>query len=354
MRIPPLNIPAGAGSPFSPPRSQIKPVFAPPRIHKAKEHKTIKRSAFTIPNIALNILLISALFGINKLGMLGNIICMICLVVMAVRSVAGALKAMAILGLVIMGNPFIVEKTMVFTIFRFPLFALAGGRILYEMLQQGRGLFRELHLNALLAFGLVCVVLAPLSGYFVMVSVLKAVLFTFGAYAILVGTDLNRTKMSDLTVFFTAAAIFVVAGSYATIPLGISHIIGLADTGYARVGAGIAGITSHQQSLGMFLAMIAIFTFSIAIFAKIPHRWLFVVIFIGTLPLSYMTLSRTSVGTLILSLLMVMVVAPFIVRRQKAMFNRFRPLPWLAAGCALFVALFTYDMATGGSISERA
>lgn len=319
-----------------------------------KEAKAAKRSSFTLLNILLNGLLIVALVGVNKLGALGNVVCLACLSVIAVQSVAGALKAMAILSLVIVGNPFIVEKSLVLTFFRFPVFGLAGARILYEMLRYRPDLLREAHLNALLVFGLVCVLLAPINGYFVSVSILKAVLFTFGAYVILVGTELNRSKMSDLTVFFTAVIGYVVLGTYATFPLGISHIIGLAETGYAMAHAGLAGITSHQQSLGSFLALSAVFSFSLAAFAKIPHRWLLVCLLIGSAPLLYMTLSRTAVGTALLSLLLVVGAAPFVVRRQKAMFNRFKPIPWLAGGLLAFITIFIYDMATDGSISQEA
>ncbi len=319
-----------------------------------RDSKDLKRSAFTLKNIALNGLLITFLFCINKLGALGNIICLSCLAVMAVRSVSGALKAMAILGLVVMGNPFIVEKTFVLTLFRFPVFGLAGGRILFEMLNYRPDILRAWHLNSLLLFGSVCVILAPINGYFTQISILKAVMFTFGAYSILVGTELNRSKTSDLTVFFTSLAIFIVVGSYVTFPLGISHLIGLAKFGVAHAQAGLAGITAQQQALGAFLSMLAIFCFSMAVFSKLPRRWIFVVVFLAILPLMLKTLSRTSVGTMVGAILMVICLAPFFLRGQKAMFNRFKPLPWLVGGTALSIGLILFDLMTGGNLAKAA
>jgi hypothetical protein len=313
--------------------------------------KGLKYSAFTLKNVARNFLLITFLFAINKLGAPGNAICMSCLAFMAVRSVEGALKAMVILGIVIMGNPYIVEKTVVLTLFRFPLLGLAGGRILYEMLNYRTDLLQQAHLNALLFFGGVCVMLAPLNGYFVSVSILKSIIFTFGAYAVLVGTEMNRTKQSDLTVFFTAVLSFVVVGSCMTFPLGISHILGM-EQGVVRAGAGLAGITSQQQALGAFLAVSGIFSFSMAAFSKVPHRWIFVLNVVAIAPLISMTLSRTAAGTMLGSVLMVICIAPFVVRGQRANFNRFKPLPWIVSGIIGAVCLVFFDLFTGGRISE--
>jgi hypothetical protein len=330
----------------------IQPTSIPESLSR-QEAKSLKRGSFTLKNLGLNILLIAGLYAVNKLGQFGNIVCLSGLAVMAVRSVSGALKAMAILSLVVLGNPFIVDKTVILTLFRFPIIGIAGARILYEMFRYRQDIMRLPYLNALLLFGLSCVVMAPINGYFVSVSVLKSVIFTFGAYSILVGTEICRTRMSDLTMFFTAVLLFLALGSFATFPLGISHVIGLKETGFANAHAGLAGITSHQQALGSFLAISLVLAFTLALYAKLPHRWVLVLFILMAMPLILMTISRTAVGTLVLSILAVVGATPFFVRRQKAQFNRIRPLPWVAGTISILIIAIFYDIFTGGSISKK-
>ncbi|WP_269527010.1 O-antigen ligase family protein [Coraliomargarita parva] len=317
-----------------------------------RDSKVFKRSAFTITNLCLNFIVIACLFLVNGLGEFGNTIFFICLAIMALRSVSGALKAVSILGISIMGNPYIVDQTIVVAYLRFPLIALAGMRILYEILLKRRDLLRLSHLNALILFGLVCVVLAPINGYFMQIAVLKAGLFTYGAYVILAGTELNRSRMSDLTVWFTALVAFVSIGTYITIPLGISHVFRGELLLLGGVG-GLSGITIHQQTLGSFAAISAVFCFALGVFSKLPKRGLFILLFVSFLPILVMTKSRTAVGTLILSLAMIIVVAPFYLRGQKAHFNKFNFWRWFAGMCAVLVVGIFADFATGGRISTR-
>lgn len=313
----------------------------------------MQRSAFTLSNIAVNVLIIAFLFFINRLGELGNIVSLGCLAIMALTSVSGGIKALSVLALIIMANPFMVEKTSILLIFRFPLVALIGARILWDVFTKRPELLRLPHLNALLLFGAVCVILAPINGYFTMVAVMKATLFTYGAYIILIGTELNRSRMSDLTVWFTAIIIFISAVSYLSIPLGISHVF-RGELLLSSMGVGgLSGITTHQQALGSFASISAVFCFALGVFSKLPKRWLFILLFFSFLPILIMTQSRTAVASLILSLLFIIAAAPFILKGRKAVFNKFRPMKWIAGGCILVFLGFFTDFASGGRIADR-
>lgn len=336
-------------------RFQPMPNFQMPQpfpILTKKDHKEIRRSALTWGNLALNGLIIAFLFFINRFGALGNSLCLIILAVMALQGVAGALKALSMLSLVIMGNPYMVEQSIVLTFFRFPLLGLAGARILFDVYTKRPDLLRMTHLNALLFFGMVCVLIAPINGYYTQISILKTCLFVYGAYVILAGTEVNRSGVSDLTVWFTAIIAFVALVSYLSIPLGISHV----HRGELKVGiamAGLSGITSHQQTLGSFAAISAVFCFSVGVFSRLPKRWIFIVLFLSFLPLLVMTKSRTAVGTLLLSITFVVCASPWVLRGRKARFNRFEPGKWLAMGAIALVLGFIIDIATGGKVSDK-
>jgi hypothetical protein len=314
-----------------------------------REHK---RSAFTYQNLAINMGVILLLFCVNKLGELGNLISLGLLAVIAIQSTSGALKALSMLGLVIMGNPFIAEKTIILTYFRFPLLGLAGARILFDVVSKRPDLMRLSFLNGLLLFGGVCVIIAPVNGYFTGVAVLKASLFTYGVYAILSGTMLDAAKKSDLTVWFVALMAFVSIMTYLTIPLGISSVFRGEIMRFGGSG-GLSGVTSHQQVLGAFAAISAILCFTLATFSKLPHRWLLNLLFLSFLPILWLTRSRTAVATLMLSILFVIAVAPFVLRGQKANFNRLNLGKWIAAGAGLLVLGFFADFATGGRIGKK-
>ena len=310
------------------------------------------RSAFTYQNLAINLGVILLLFSVNRLGELGNLISLGLLAVMAIRSTSGALKALSLLGLIIMGNPFIAEKTIVLTYFRFPVLVLAGSRILYDVVSSRPDLLRLTFLNGLLLFGGVCVIIAPVNGYFTAVAVLKAGLFTYGVYAILSGTMLNASERSDLSVWFVAMMAFVSLMTYLTIPLGISSVFRGEIMRFGGAG-GLSGVTSHQQVLGSFAAISGILCFTLGVFSKLPHRWLLNLLFLSFLPILWLTRSRTAVATLMLSVLFVVAVAPFVLRGQKSNFNRLNLGKWVAAGAGFIVLGFFADFATGGRISKK-
>tara|TARA_B110001469_G_C9647981_1_gene328823 strand:- start:2306 stop:3736 length:1431 start_codon:yes stop_codon:yes gene_type:complete len=312
---------------------------------------TTRGSAFTYKNLAINFAVISLLFCVNKLGALGNLLSMFILALVAMQSTSGALKALSMLGLIIMGNPYIVEKSMVMTYFRFPLVILAGGRILFDLFTKRPEVMRLSFLNGLLLFGAVCVFIAPINGYFTSIAVLKASLFTYGVYCILAGTMVNRNGFSDLTLWFLALVAFISIATYFTIPLGLSHVFRGKIVSFGT--GGLSGVTSHQQVLGSFASISAILCFSLGTFSRLPHRWMYNCLFLSFLPILWMTKSRTAVGTLLLAIIFVLAVAPFVVRGQKAMFKRFKPAKWIAAGTGLIIVGFFADFASGGNINEK-
>lgn len=315
--------------------------------------KEMRRSEFTIKNIAINFVVIGLLFSVNKLGELGNLVSFGVLAVFALSSSSGALKALSMLGLIIMGNPYIVEKTMVITYMRFPLIGLAGARIIYDVITRRSELLRLPFLNGLLLFGGVCILIAPINGYFTGVAVLKALVFTYGSYSILSGTMLSRSGFSDLTVWFVAMLAFVSIMSYLTIPLGISHVFRGELLGFSSGVAGLSGVTSHQQVLGSFAAISALLCFVLGVFSKLPHRLLLNLLFLSFIPILWMTKSRTAVATLILSLMFVVALSPFVIRGQKAKFNRIHLGKWCSVFAFAIIVGFMADYATGGSVNNK-
>ena len=137
---------------------------------------------FTQQWLRRDILLITALFLINKLGVPGNAICVLYLCLMASKNTSGAIKALTIMGLVIVGSRFYVSLGWPISVGKFVLLGIAAMTVYRDT--GGRSLTRA-HVLALLAFAATAILLAWTNGYYTMVSVLKVTSFTLGAYVFL-------------------------------------------------------------------------------------------------------------------------------------------------------------------------
>ena len=313
--------------------------------------KANQRSAFTLKNIFLNGLLISVLFFLNKLSVPGSALCYGILFCMAIRSLEGAVKAMSMSAIIIVANPYLIDINIVHTFLRFPLIAVAGSRIFWEASRSG--LFAGPHLKALLVFGAVAFVLAAINQYFFMVSFLKLGVFIYGAYAIMLATDMGRFSSSDLTVWFCSLVLFYVAGNLLAYALGV---------GYAFRGrlleatdvTGLAGITNHPQAQGPLSAISFVYAFCVYLFTPYRARWVMGIVAPVLLFLCYMSAARTGLFAALLAVGIIVGMAFMMRGGRKRIRLNISTAQIVIIGSFAVVGFIVVEATTGAAITQKA
>ena len=316
--------------------------------------KANQRSAFTLKNIFLNGLLISVLFFLNKLSVPGSALCYGILFCMAIRSLEGAVKAMSISSIIIVANPHLVDINVVHTLLRFPLIAVAGARIFWEASRSRGGLFAGPHVKALLVFAAVTLLLAFINQYFFMVSFLKLGVFIYGAYAIMLATDMGRFSGSDLTVWFCSLVLFYVAGNLLAYGLGVGYVIRetIYDTG-ANMTLGLSGMTNHPQAQGPLSAISFVYAFCVFLFTPYRARWVMGVVAPVLLVLCYMSAARTGLFAALIAVGLVVGLA-FMMRSGRARVRmNISTSQIVFIGLLAVVGLILVEAATGAAITQK-
>ena len=316
--------------------------------------KANQRSAFTLKNIFLNGLLISVLFFLNKLSVPGSALCYGILFCMAIRSLEGAVKALSISSIIIVANTHLVDINVVHTLLRFPLIAVAGARIFWEASRSRGGLFAGPHIKALLVFAAVTLVLAGINQYFFMVSFLKLGVFIYGAYAIMLATDMGRFSGSDLTGWFCSLVLFYVAGNLLAYGLGVGYVIRetIYDTG-ANMTLGLSGMTNHPQAQGPLSAISFVYAFCVFLFTPYRARWVMGVVAPVLLVLCYMSAARTGLFAALIAVGLVVGLA-FMMRsgRTRVRMN-ISTAQIVSIGLLALVGLILVEAATGAAITQK-
>ena len=316
--------------------------------------KANQRSAFTLKNIFLNGLLISVLFFLNKLSVPGSALCYGILFCMAIRSLEGAVKAMSLSAIIIVANPFLIDINLVHTFLRFPLIAVAGSRIFWEASRSRGGLFAGPHIKALLAFGGVTLVLAFINQYYFMISFLKLGVFIYGAYAIMLATDMGRFSGSDLTGWFCSLVLFYVAGNLLAYGVGVGYTFrGKLFAGGEKVELGLAGMTNHPQTQGPLSAISFVFAFCVYLFTPYRARWVMGVVTPVLLVLCYMSAARTGLFAALIAVGVVVGLA-FMMRsgRRRVRMN-ISTAQIVSIGLFAVVALILVEASTGGALAQK-
>jgi len=320
--------------------------------HEVPATKAEKRSRFTLKNIILNGLLISVLFFLNAGGTPGSALCYAVLFWMACRGTEGAVKAVSLSSIIIVANPFLIDINVIHTYLRFPLIALAGARIFYEAYRRAPRAFTQAHLVALLAFGLVALGCAFVNQYFFMISFLKLGVFVYGAYAIMLATDMQRFSGSDLTVWIASMVLFYI---------GCNAIAYVAGVGYtfrgklleAGMQLGFAGMTNHPQTQGPLSAISFVFAFCVFLYTPYRMRWLMLITSPILLVYCYLSAARTGLFAAMIAVGIILVLS-FLFRSgpRRVRLNLSTPqlLILLFLGTCGFVVV---EAVTGGGITQK-
>ena len=260
------------------------------------QSKGQRRSLFTWQNILLNLVLISFLVFINKVGLVGNAIFYVVLTVMALKNSEGALKALSLSLMATTINSSFVSLSIVFAIGRLVILFVVAGRFMLDLSKMRGDFMRRGYVWLLFGFCAVVAMGSVMNGYFVVVSLLKLLAFSAGVFAILLGADVVRVRSSDLTCWCFSLIIFCVL-------LGVvAQVIG---AGYGAERNGVIspffkGAFSHSQTLGAIGGLMLVYLFTIYLFS--PYRYkLFTLCLAAVLTYQvYLTASRTGISTAVI------------------------------------------------------
>lgn len=317
-------------------------------------YKVVKKDEFTLKNICLNFLLITVLFFLNKLGVPGSALCYVILFAMAIRSGEGAIKAISLSSFIILANPYLISINMVHTYLRFPIIAVAGLRIFLEASNSRSGVIMRPHIIALLAFGLVSLMLAFVNQYFVMISVLKLGVFVYGACAMLLINDLSRQfSGSNLTVWYCALVLFFVAGN------ALAYVVGVGYTFHGKLyevgektDVGYAGVTSHPQTLGSLAAISLVYAFCVFLFTPYRMRRIMGLAVPVLAALGYFSAARTGLFAAVLAIILVFLMATAMRTGPKKVRINISGVQIAVIGLVGISSVIAFEAITGGTLAQ--
>ena len=131
--------------------------------------------------IALNLVVIAALFFVNKFGLPGNIAFFGAAALLVVRGYVGVAQAVSLLALVIAGNTaFVTRSAPVFGVIKFGLLIVAAACLTTELRRAGAQFYRQASFIALWAFIGVAAILAMIIDNYLLVSIMKLVALGVG------------------------------------------------------------------------------------------------------------------------------------------------------------------------------
>ena len=268
------------------------------RQHQKTQTKAVRRSLFTWQNILLNLVLISFLVFINKVGLPGNAIFYGVLIVMALKSSEGALKALSLSLMATTINQAFVSLSIVFAVGRMVILFVVAWRFMLD-LSKMRGNFMERG-YVLLLFGFCAVVAmgSVINGYFVVVSLLKLLAFSAGVFAILLGADVVRVRSSDLTCWCFSLIVFCVLLGLVALVTGRGY--GLEEQFDGTQLSFFKGAFFHSQSLGAIGALMLVYLFTLYLFSPYRYKWATLGLMLALVYQLYLTGSRTGIGTAVI------------------------------------------------------
>lgn len=222
-------------------------------------------------------------------AMFGTVACALA-AIHALRGSRQTVEAMGVLAFILLlGAPGA-------SLFRWVVLAAAFGRAIWDSIAQSAGSPRFIRPLAL--FGLVILVITPISSIFPIVSIFKAVSFVVGVGTIF--TALHRSahlREYWFSWFFTLGAFILIA----SLPLYFT------GAGYTRNASGFQGILSHPQTYGPVLAPITAMMTSLYLFHYRKTGLIMACVLLGLLGM-YISHARTSLLATILGFGLVMMI----------------------------------------------
>jgi hypothetical protein len=308
----------------------------------------------SLARILWNLLIVVALFFVNKFGAAGNVVFCLVTTFMVVYRGENILKIFILWCFISYANEFLIDKTNILGIWKFLLIMICGIRVSYEAYKKQVMMLNMRHIYALFAFGICCMIMALINQYLVVISVLKTASFVFGVYVLLLAGKTYKSSGRALVEWVLAIAIFFVLINI------MAYVTGIAEV-YVRRGeevvapTGIPGATSHPQALGTMSALLTMFCGGIYLFTPYRPRWLVASLCVAVLVICYLSAARTglfsAIMTLGIAIVMSMSMSPWTRKKFRV---KVTPAQVVVVGILLGVLVVFLDVLQEGEIMSKA
>lgn len=300
--------------------------------------------------------LLAALFFLNKGGAAGAAVFFAIVFYMACTSPAGAMKALALVGLGVQLNQFFVPKSLVWTPARLALTAFCAARCFSDVSSARPAIRIPAYIWTLTLFCATSAVCSILSGYYTQIAVLKLLNFWTGASAILLVTEVLRRRQIDMTPWFVALCWTIVLFGLAAIATGQGNNF-LAYRGFTAeqtTNAFFNGAFLHPNSHSSGCGPAVVFLVAASLFGRYRNRWVAVVAAAVFLFFMAKSQSRSSLLSAAGGLLVLVAYAARVKRAGAWLLRASVSRGALVAmGIAAAGGIAVVDMAIGGRVARQ-
>lgn len=304
-----------------------------------------------LQRIARDALGICALLLLNKAGSPGAVAFFVVMTIMVLSGSKSAFKALAIMWLGLMINPYFVPKSLVWTPARLGLPLLAFFRFSFDLARLGTSLFTSPSYCFFMVYVLVMAFCSLISGWYTQIALLKLTNFWAVTSAILAGVVALRRAKIDLTEWFVSLIASASLFGIFSIALGVDNNFRT----FARdVESNVfVGAFLHPNCHSVFASLFVVLLAAIFLLGEYPKRRIALAMIALWIVFMIWSKARASVAATFVGLLVLIVLAqPFRNRfgwRLRVNVSRAQIFASLAM---VGVLLGFVDLATRGGISR--
>lgn len=314
-----------------------------------------QRQPYDVRSIAWQTALLCGLFLLNKAGTPGAAVFFLILTYMALRSTTGAFKALMIVGLGITLNQFFVPKSLLWTPARLAITSICAARCIVSALG-GKSTRVPAYFLAMVMFCVVAAICSVLSGYYLLIALLKLSNFFAVTTATLLAIEIIRRQHDDLGPWFVALLGAVVVFGLLSIPLGQStNFTAQKETldGMAAASGSFNGAFLHPNTHSSIAAPAFVYLLAAAIFSTYRSRWICSPMAAILAVFMVWSQARTSIAAAIAgALVLILFASPGRLLRGRRLQVNLRRGTLVGLVALAVVGVGVSDMTSGGSISR--
>lgn len=314
------------------------------------------RQQYDFQAICYQALLLCGLYLLNMAGTPGAAVFFLILLYMVTQSTAGAFKALLIVGLGIALNQYFVPKSMLWGPARLVVTGLCALRCIADASGGKPALRMNGYFYALMGFSGVSAICSLLSGYYVVIALLKLANFFFVTTGTLLAIEIIRSRRIDLGPWCVALLGTIVVFGLLSMALGQSGNFltyrGAADL--AAEGGLFNGAFLHPNAHSAIAAPAFVYLLAATLFSTYRSRW--IVGWMAVIMMAFMLYSqaRTSiVASVVGSLVLVAYASPGRVVRGLRRRVNIRRGRLIMSVLVAVVGLAAADLVSGGGVSRR-
>lgn len=308
---------------------------------------------FDAQQVCVQVALLCGLFMLNKAGNVGAAAFFLILFIMAAKSTEGALKALVLVGLGVTLNQYFVPKSIVWTPTRLALSVFCALRCFTDVYGGPRSFRMAGYFPALCVYCATAAACSLLSGYYVLIALLKLANFFTVTAGTLLAIEATRRRRIDMTPWFVAVIGSIVAFGLLSLATGQSTNFMRYRAGMSKFAAeaGFNGAFLHPNVHSTIVAPAFIFLVAAAVFSTYRNRWICGVMAAILGVFMVYSQARTSIVSTLVGLIVIIFYAGrgrFVRgRRMRLNVGRGTMIGLMLLGA---VGVAVGDLATGGAV----